>query len=261
MANYGYGHSDPNQQLPTADEVVKQHDEKPSYDNVPPSSNFSKYDQLLSKGYPDAMKDKMFLKDDNMPFKVNLDNMRTNNGDQLKLKPPPLPLFNMKSGPSNMPGTLPPPPFMPGNGPNSFNDDSAPSISSLRFANRLGEKVPPMKRPFEGENHFDPNKMARGPPGPINQYRSEYNSNYNDCQSVGNVVGDHSGKLRNYTSLSELLHGPNKQGPPSSASNYHEYNREKLAELKKRLLDENVPKPLTTAVSYTVLKISFFLTI
>nr|XP_045598774.1 uncharacterized protein LOC123758422 [Procambarus clarkii] len=111
MAGYGYGHSDPNQALPTAQEVVQGGEQdthhqtsREEYHKVPPTWEFEiqtgaygygkseehrwhqeagyhQYNDLVSNGYPQHLKDKE-IEEVKIPFPINIDHLRRRTGNQ-----------------------------------------------------------------------------------------------------------------------------------------------------------------------------------
>ncbi|KAK8748024.1 hypothetical protein OTU49_016278 [Cherax quadricarinatus] len=132
MAGYGYGHSDPNQALPTAQEIVQggtqdtqQQKPREEYHKVPPTWEFEiqtgsygygkseehrwhqedgyhQYNDLLASGYPQHLKDKE-IEEVKIPFPINIEHLRRRAGDQ-----DPAHLPDMSQPPPSAAGGLPP---------------------------------------------------------------------------------------------------------------------------------------------------------
>lgn len=160
MEGYGYGYSDPNQALPTAQEVVQGGGASvEQLDNaaadchkVPPSwelnvqiggygygksdenrwhqdAAYHQYDELVSNGYPDHLKDSK-TEEFKMPFQVSIDHLHRRPGlpplgrmPDLSQPPPSAPGSMPPSGlppPTDMPHSNLPPPVMPGVLPPKF---------------------------------------------------------------------------------------------------------------------------------------------
>ncbi|XP_071545465.1 uncharacterized protein [Panulirus ornatus] len=132
MVGYGYGHSDPNQALPTAQEVVQggvetEHQQKSreEYHSVPPTwefevqtgsygygkseehrwhqdAGYSQYNELVAKGYPEHLKDKK-VDEVKIPFSINIDHLHRRHGDQESGRLP-----DMSQPPPSMTGGPPP---------------------------------------------------------------------------------------------------------------------------------------------------------
>ncbi|CAL4082677.1 unnamed protein product, partial [Meganyctiphanes norvegica] len=211
MAGYGYGDAQTGQPLPTAQEVLGQlaqpgEPSKETYHSVPPSwelntnlgsygygkcdehrwhqeDGYKQYNEVLSKGYPQQLKDKKVEK-------INFDySVKINPGPALNLNQPPPGLTNLPPPPMpprSMLPLLPTPPLRglpptfsrppPGVSvtsmapPGTFNW-AAPPLASQRFGQDYGKRRHPMD--FDDVNPYK--KVALD-----DQYRSEYNDNYTD---------------------------------------------------------------------------------